>query len=188
MRNLKNLKNGKINWALALVMGGLLFSVPVLAMDNHHTGSGQKMQGGMAEMGTSPIMVGQQVRDGVLAMIHLLPIDSTDGTGATHHLMVKFTKLSSQKTITSGNVTVKVIDFEEGEGKLDKQPRITQYVVQVPLDIPEGEAGTPNNRMEMSEHFGTDVTLNKTGVWHFEIDARLADGQVRQYEADYRNK
>ncbi|APG27178.1 hypothetical protein A7E78_04615 [Syntrophotalea acetylenivorans] len=185
---MRNLKRGKTSWALGLALGGLLVSTPVLAMDNHHIGGGQPMQGGMPEMATSSIMIGEQARNGVSAMIHLLPIESQGDSGATHHLMVKFTDISSQKSIVDGNVTVKVISPEVEKGKSDKQPRITQYVVQEPLDIPEGEEGTPHNEMELSDHFGTDVTLDQAGAWHFAISARLQDGQVRQYDAHYLSK
>lgn len=181
-------KHGKTNWALGLVLGGLVVSAPALAMDNHHIGDGQQLQGGMPEMGRSEIMIGEQVRNGVSAMIHLTPIAASDGSGVTHHLMVKFTDISSQKTIVDGNVTVKIVGPEVEKGKVDIKPRITQYVVEKLLDIPEGEDGTPRDEMGISGHFGTDVTLDQAGAWHFAIKASLPDGQLRQYDAHYLSK
>lgn len=178
-------KHGKTGWALGLALGGLIVSTPALAMDHHHIGDGQQMQGGMPEMGYGEIMTGEQVRNGVSAMIHLTPIAAPDGSGATHHLMVKFTDISSWKTIVDGNVTVKVIAPGANKGIADKKPRITQYVVRILPDIPEGEDGTPRNEMGMRGHFGADVTLDQEGAWLLEIDARLPDGQQRQYNANY---
>jgi hypothetical protein len=185
---LENFKRGKIGWALALVLGGMLFSIPVLAME-HGSGGDKPMKGPMPEMKTGQIMIGQEVEQGVRAMFHLLPLKSGDASGATHHLMVKLTDLSSRKTISSGEVTVKVIAPEENAGHSGKEPRITQYVVPVELDLPEGEPGTPPGKMGgMSGHFGTNVTLDSPGVWHFEIDTRLADDVVRTYDAHYKVK
>ena len=144
---MKNLKNKKIGWALALVLGGMLLSIPVLAME-HGSGDDKSMEGGMPEMVSGQIMLGKEVKDGVRAMIHLSPITTRDASGATHHLMVKLTDLSSRETISSGEVTVKVIAPEENAGHSGKEPRITQYVVPVELDLPEGEPGTPPGNME----------------------------------------
>jgi hypothetical protein len=166
----------------------MLFSTPVLAME-HGSGGGRPMEGGMPEMGRGMIMLGQDAEDGVRAMFHLLPLKDGGKSGETHHLMVKLTDISSRHTITSGDVTVKVIAPEENAGHSGKKPRITQYVVPIELDLPEGEPGTPPGKMEgMTGHFGTDVTLDSPGVWHFEIDTKLADGVVRTYDAHYKVK
>jgi hypothetical protein len=185
---MKNQKHGKIGWAMALILGGILLSMPVLAME-HGSGGDKPMKGPMPEMETGQIMIGQEVEQGVRAMFHLLPLETGSATGATHHLMVKLTDLASRKTISSGDVTVKVIAPEENAAHSGKKPRITQYVVPVELDIPVGEAGTPPGKMGgMSGHFGTDVTLDSAGIWHFEIVTRLADGMERTFDAHYKVK
>lgn len=183
-----NLKNGKIFWTLALVLSGMLFSGPVLAME-HGADAGKPLKGPMQEMEAGQIMLGQEVENGVKAMFHLLPLDAGQTAGATHHLMVKLTDVSHRKTITGGDVTVKVIAPEEKAEHSGKTPRITQYVVPVDLGIPAGEPGTPPGRMEgMSGHFGTDVTLDSPGIWHFEVVTRLADGIERTFDAHYKVK
>lgn len=184
---MKNLKQRKIYWTLALVLSGMLFSGSAFAME-HGSNGGKTLKGPMPEMGDSMIMLGEQVRSGVSAMTHLLALDGKSGSSATHHLMVKFTDIASQKTLTKGDVKVTVVAPDAPAAKAHGEPRIIQYVVQMPLDIPEGEAGNLSDPMRMKGHFGTDVTLDQPGVWHFEIVADLPDGQIRQYDAHYRVK
>lgn len=184
---MRNLKHRKVYWMLALVLSGMLFSGSAFAME-HRSNGGNTMKGPMPEMGDGMIMLGEQVRSGVSAMTHLLPPDGKSDSGATHHLMVKFTDITSQKTLTKGDVKVTVVAPDAPAAKAHGKPRIIQYVVQMPLDIPEGEAGNRPDPMRMKGHFGTDVTLDQPGVWHLEITAGLADGQVRQYDAYYQVK
>lgn len=184
---MKTLKQGNIGWALGLILGGMLLSMPVLAMEHGPAGS-EPMEGGMTEMGTREIMLGQEVKEGVQAMIHLSPLTGRDLSGGTHHLMVKLSDSMSRKTITSGDVTVKVIAPEETARQSGKTPRVTQYVVPVKVDAPVGKVGAPREKMGMSGHFGTDVTLDSPGTWHFEINTRLGDGIERTYEAHYQVK
>lgn len=184
---MKYVNTGRFGWALALLLGGLLISSPVAAVE--HDSGGKTLEGPMPEMGRGQIMLGQKVEQGVRAMFHLLPLKDGNKSGATHHLMVKLTDLSSRKTIIAGDVTVKVISPEENTGHSGKQPRITQYVVPVELDLPEGEPGTPPGKMGgMSGHFGADVTLDNPGIWHFETVTRLADGVERTFDAHYKVK
>jgi hypothetical protein len=184
---MNNLKNGKIGWALALVLGGMLLSIPVLAMEQG-SGGDKPMEGGMPEMVSGQIMLGKEVKDGVRAMIHLSPVTTRDASGATHHLMVKLTDSLSRKTITDGDVTVKVISPEEKTGHSGKTYRITQYVVPVKVDVPKGKVGAPREKMGMSGHFGTNVTLDSAGIWHFEIVTKLADDVERTFDAHYQVK
>jgi len=182
-----HVKTGSFGWALALLLGGLLISSPVTAME--HGSAGKTLEGPMPEMGRGQIMIGQAVEMGVRAMFHLLPLEPGSESGATHHLMVKLTDTASRKTITSGEVRVKVIASGDNAAHAGKKPRITQYVVPIELDLPEGEQGTPPGKMGgMSGHFGTDVTLDSPGIWHFETVTRLADGIERTFDAHYRVK
>lgn len=185
---MRNFTHGKISWALVLFLGGLLFSPSAFAMNHQSTNVGKPMEGAMPEMGRGMIMVGHQVRSGVEAMTHLLPLGDKSDSSATHHLMVKFTDVNTHKTLIEGDVRVRVIAPDDPAATTHGEPRITQYVVTLPLDIPEGEAGTRPAPMKMKGHFGTDVTLDQPGIWHLEIVAELADGQVRTYDAHYQVK
>ncbi|MDK2848214.1 MAG: hypothetical protein PWP34_1567 [Desulfuromonadales bacterium] len=156
------MKHAKITWTMALIAGGIFLATASLAMEHqsgHETagnhGDMQQMQG-MQEMKPLP---GVQEVDGVKAMFHLVPIDPKvlpEGHEATHHLMVMFNDTRTGKSIDSGTVAVKITD-------------------------PEQVIGKPVKMMGMQGHFGVDVNLDRPGVWHFRIAAKLADGKVRQF-------
>jgi hypothetical protein len=183
-----NSNSGKFVWALALLLGGILISSPVIAMEQG-SGGNKTMKGPMPEMGNGQIMLGQDVEQGVRAIFQLVPLEPGSKSDATHYLMVKLTDLSSRKTITTGDVTVRVISPEEKTAHSEKTTHITQYVVPIQLDLPEGEQGTPPGKMGgMSGHFGTDVDLDSAGIWHFVVVAKLADGVERTFDAHYKVK
>lgn len=177
-----NLKKGKLGCTLALILG-LVFSMPALAME--HGTESKPMEGGMSDMGAGQIMLGQDVEEGVRAMFHLAPAPR-DGSGATHHLMVKLTDTSSRETITSGDVTVNVIPPEMSAETA--KTRTKQYVVPIQVDVPKGKVGAPRAKMGMSGHFGTNVTLDSPGIWKFEIVTKLGDGKERTFDAQYNLK
>lgn len=176
------MKHAKFGWAMILIAGGLFLATGSLAMDKHagHDMAGknhddmQQMQGmqGMNDMqgmkhtegmqGMQALPAEQEV-EGVKAMFHLMPIDlkvMPAGQQATHHLMVMFNDAKSGKQLAGGTVAVKITDPGQVEAK-------------------------PVKMMGMQGHFGVDVNLDRPGVWHFRIAAKMADGKVRQFHSHY---
>ncbi len=115
------------------------------------------MQGGM-------IMLGDEVQDGVKAMVHLKDVKESMAkmgmTGTTHHFMVMFEDQATGKAIDSGSVAVKIHG-------------------------PDGKEMKPVKLMGMQGHFGADVDLKTPGQYHFTIGTKLADDTKRQFEFDY---
>jgi hypothetical protein len=109
------------------------------------------------------IMLGEEVQEGVKAMVHLMPIDPKIMPAdhpATHHLMVMLTDAETGQAIDSGTVAVKI-------------------------GSPDGKEAAPIRLMGMQGHFGADVTLDQPDIWHFRIATKLADGKVRKYHGHY---
>ena len=42
--------------------------------------------------------------------------------------------------------------------------------------------------MGMQGHFGADITLSETGEYKFMVGTKLADGEKRQFEFEYKMK
>lgn len=160
------MKHAKISWAVALISGSLFLATASLAMDHNaghdmagmDHGNMQQMQGMNGMQGMKTLPADQEV-DGVKAMFHLMSIDPKllpAGHKATNHLMVMFNDAKTGKPIDIGTVAVKITDPDQKEAK-------------------------PVKMMGMQGHFGVDVNLDRPGVWHFRIAAKLADGKVRQF-------
>ncbi len=165
------MKHSKISLAMALIAGTALFATSLMAME-HHSGHDMSsamdhgkmqqmkdMDHGMGEM----IMLGEEVQEGVKAMVHLMTIDSKVMPAdhpATHHLMVMFTDAETGQAIDGGTVAVKI-------------------------GSPDGKEAAPTRLMGMQGHFGADVTLDQPGIWHFRIATKLADGKVRKYHGHH---
>ncbi len=165
------MKHAKASWAAGLIVGGALFAMPALGMNSHdgHDLAGKMDQGSMQQMEgmehgqKGMIMLGEEVQDGVKAMFHLMTSDPEvmpAGHKATHHLMVMLNDAKTGKVIDGGTVAVKITSPDEKESK-------------------------PLRLMGMQGHFGTDVTLDQPGIWHFRVATKLADGKVRQYHSHY---
>jgi hypothetical protein len=165
------MKHGKISWIAALIVGGAFLATSAPAMENHagHDMSGAMNHGDMQQMEGMEhgqggmIMLGEEEQKGVKAMFHLMPIDPKAmpaGNKITHHLMVMFNDVATGKTIGSGTVAVKI-------------------------ESPDGKEAAPVKLMGMQGHFGSDVTLDKPGIWHFRIATRLVDGKVRQFHSHH---
>ncbi|MCD4687891.1 MAG: hypothetical protein K8R55_00995 [Desulfuromonadaceae bacterium] len=169
------MKHAKISWVMALITGAALFATTSLAMEHH---SGHDMSGAMDHGNMQPmnamnhgmghgqgemIMLGEEVQEGVKAMVHLMAIDPIIMTAdhpATHHLMVMFTDAETGQAIDSGTVAVKI-------------------------GSPDGKESAPTRLMGMQGHFGADVTLDQPGIWHFRLATKLADGKVRKYHGHH---
>jgi hypothetical protein len=173
------MKHSKISWAMALIAGVALFATSSLAMENHaghdmsaamDHGKMQQMNDmdhgkveGMAHGQGEMIILGEEVQEGVKAMVHLMPIDPKVMPAdhpSTHHLMVMFNDVQTGQAIGSGTVAVKI-------------------------GSPDGKEAAPARLMGMQGHFGADVTLDQPGIWHFRIATKLADGKVRKYHGHH---
>lgn len=165
----------KTIWTIALILGAALLATTSLAMEHHkgHDMSGtmdhdnmqpmKDMNHGMGHGQSEMIMLGEEVQEGVKAMVHLMAIDPKTVPAdhpATHHLMVMFSDADTGKAIDSGIVAVKI-------------------------GSPDGKEAVPTRLMGMQGHFGVDVTLNQPGIWHFRIAAKLANGKVRKYHGHH---
>lgn len=164
------MKHLKKQHLTALIVGGVLFAIaaPGFAGNGGHDMAGMNHDGvqrmaGMENMQGKKALPEEQEVDGVKAMFHLMPIDAgalPAGQQATHHLMVMFNDAKSGKQLAGGTVAVKITDPGQVEAK-------------------------PVKMMGMQGHFGVDVNLDRPGVWHFRIAAKLADGKVRQFHSHY---
>jgi len=126
-------------------------------MGGHGMGSHQEMNG--MEMHGDMIMLGENVKDGVKAMGHLKDIREAMGKMGmkeTHHFMVFLTDTKTGEAITSGAVAVKVTD-------------------------PSGAEGPAIKLMGMGKGFGSDVTLDRPGMYHLTVGCKVKDGHKRQF-------
>ncbi|MEZ4599354.1 MAG: hypothetical protein R2940_06155 [Syntrophotaleaceae bacterium] len=166
------MKNSRISWSAALTIGIALLATPALAMNHSHQGHdmsggmdlGEMMQmGGMEHGQPGMIMLGEEIKDGIKAMFHLMPVDRSalpPGDGTTHHLMVMLNDAATGQTIDKGTVAVKITS-------------------------PDGKESAPVRMVGMQGHFGADVGLDKVGTWHFRMAAKPADGKVRQFHSHH---
>ncbi|BCR05080.1 hypothetical protein DESUT3_21490 [Desulfuromonas versatilis] len=162
------------NRLIAIFATLLLASAPfaAFAMDHGHGGEhmagedkghgGHGEHGGMA-MEDGTIMLGEQTKDGVKAIVHLKDVKEAMGKMGmkeTHHFMVMFTDEATGKPIEEGTVAVKI-------------------------KTPEGKEGAPVSLMGMQGHFGADVVMAQPGEYHFKVGTKLEDGKKRQYHLHY---
>ena len=173
------MKFSKIIWTIALIAGAALLATTSLAMEHHsgHDMSGTMDHGkmkqingmdhgkadGMAHGQGEMIILGEEVQDGIKAMVHLMPIDrrimQTEHP-TTHHLMVMFNDVQTGQAIDDGIVAVKI-------------------------GSPDGNEAAPIRLIGMQGHFGADVTMDQTGIWHFRIATKLNDDKVRKYHGHH---
>jgi hypothetical protein len=120
---------------------------------------GKKEMAGMSHDMSGMMMLGSEEEDGVKAMFHLNDVKKEmDKVGQpfTHHLMVNFVDSKTGQAITDGRVAVKVKN-------------------------PAGEEAAAQMMMGMEGHFGIDLVLDQSGLYHFKIGTKLADGKKREF-------
>ncbi len=169
------MKHRKISWIIALIAGSVLFatSAPAMkhradhdkfgAMDYDNIQPMKAMNNSMDYGQSVMIMLDEEVQEGVKAMVRLTAIDSIllpANHLVTHHLMVMLTDAETGLAMDSGTVVVKI-------------------------DSPDGKEATPIPLRGMQGYFAADVTLDQSGIWHFRISTKLADGKVRKYHGHY---
>ena len=136
---------------LVIALTVLLVAAGAPAMDN--------MDHGGMDMGGKMIMLDSDMQAGVMGMAHLRDISkkmSELGMDKTHHFMVMFTDQKNDQAMDSGLVAVKIID-------------------------PSGTQLKAIKLMGMAGSFGVDVALTQKGKYVFEVGAKLADGNKRQF-------
>jgi len=140
---------------IATTVAVLTLSVPLVsfAMDHSSMGHGDHS---MMEMGD---VAHQEVVDGVKAVFKVLSMKEHMKMGMpkemkeTHHIMVEFKDAKSGKSLTEGEVTVKV----QGPDKREQTKDL----------------------MGMQGHFGADYDLSKKGKYGVMCKFQLKDGKVR---------
>lgn len=121
-------------------------------------GSGMSMGGDM-------IMLKDQEVDGVMGSAHLMDVKekmAKYNMPQTHHFMVGFMDNKGDE-IKEGTVAIKITG-------------------------PDGKESDPIKLMAMDGMFGSDVTLDKPGMYHIMVGTKLADGQKRTFMYMYDNK
>lgn len=119
---------------------------------------------GMSADGTK-YMLGAHEVGGVKVVAYLNDVQkkmAKYGLKKTHHIMVTFEDVSSGEAIESGSVAVKVKGPDESISK-----------------------GIKLFGMEGS--FGADITLDKKGMYQFEIGSVLSDGKKRKFLLHFEN-
>ena len=152
---MKNMDHGDNGKKMAMDQGKKMDHSSMKGMDH----GDMKMDGKM-------IMLGSEEVDGVKGMFHLNDVReqmAKHGMKQTHHIMVAFDDVASDKTIESGAVAIKIEDPDE---KISNAIKL----------------------MGMDGHFGADITLDKKGMYHFKIGTKFADGKKRTYHMHYENK
>lgn len=143
---------------IVLTTAVLALSAPftVFAMDHDHMDMGHGDHS-MMDMGNT---AHQEVIDGVKATFkvmamkeHMKGMEMPKGMKETHHIMVEFKDVKSGKTLTEGEVKIKVMGPDKAEQTKDL--------------------------MGMQGHFGADFDLSKKGKYGVMAKFKLADGKVR---------
>ena len=135
--------------------------VSLHAMEHDH-GSMNMEHGGMMSMGK---LAHEEVVDGVKATFRIIDIRSKMekmGMKETHHIMVVFTDAATGKTLSEGEVKVKLLGPDKAE--------------------PVKEL------MGMEGGFGSDFTLSKKGKYGIMVKFKLKDGKVRSTKFWYEVK
>ncbi len=146
-----------------------LLSAPIGASAMNHEKGEMEPKGhghGGTMMEGDMIMLGEEMKDGVMAMAHLKDVKDAMakmGMSETHHFMVMFMDKKTGKPIESGRVAVKI------EG-------------------PSGKKSGPVKLMGMQGHFGADIALAEPGEYKFEVGTKLEDGEKRKFEFKYQMK
>jgi hypothetical protein len=119
---------------------------------------------GMSTEGTK-YMIGVHVVDGVKGVAYLNDVRekmATYGLKQTHHIMAAFEDVSSGEALESGSVAVKV-------------------------KAPNENINEAIKLFGMEGSFGADITLDKKGMYQFEIGTVLSDGNKRKFILNFEN-
>jgi len=120
---------------------------------------------GMSAEGTK-YMLGAEEIDGVKGVVYLNDVRkkmAEHGLKQTHHIMISFVDVNSGAAIESGSVAVKV-------------------------EAPDEKVMDAISLLSMDGDFGADITLNKKGLYHFQLGTKLADGKKRIFHYHFENK
>ncbi len=147
----------KYRWIVFAVLA--LFSLPLPAMAQTHSGHGGTMTMGNA------IMLEEVTEAGVKAMVHLVDVSATMkkmGKKENFHFMIMFSDTATGSAIAKGSVALKIT----GPGR--------------------EKAGEPMALMAMDGSFGANVDLTAKGLYSLEVGSKLADGVKRQFKFQYK--
>ncbi len=143
-----------------LILALLAMVIPTTAMamkGMEHQGDDNKMASGGMAM-DGVVMLQEEVVDGVKAAAHLM--DGKNGMGKM--LMVMFTDAKTGAMISEGRCAVKV-------------------------ETPDEKVGAAQKMMKSKGMFGTAVSFDQPGVYHFKIGTKLADGKKRTFHFHHEN-
>lgn len=147
-----------------------LLHLPVFAAEQNHNSHDQHAMpqhsghAAMEKARTQTTMLGEQTVDGVKckAMVNDVGAAMAEmGMKENYHFMVMFNDAATGAAIEQGTVAVKITDPKTGK------------------------AGDPIALMGMGNHFGADVSLPEKGEYQFQVGAKLADGNKRQFQFGY---
>lgn len=145
---------------IAMVLMVANTTMAMKSMDHSKMGHDSSMA-----MGGDTIMLQDTEVDGIVASAHLMNVKEKmagHGMSTTHHFMVGFMD-EAKKMVSTGQVALKV-------------------------EAPDGKVSKPNKLMGMSGQFGTDITLDQQGMYHFMVGTKLADGNKRMFHMHYDNE
>jgi len=154
--------------SILITVASLVMSFPLsLPAMEHDQGSMHAGHGGrMMQTGT---VVHQQVAGGVKATFSVMDMraqmkgtEMPKGMKETHHLMVQFADAKTGKTLTAGEVKVKVVGPDKSEQMKDL--------------------------MGMEGHFGADFVMAKKGKYGIMCKFKLAGGKVESSKFWYEVK
>ena len=138
--------------------------IPISAMAMKKMDHSKMGQGAGMAMGGNMIMLEDTKVDGVTASTHLMDIKAKmaeHGMSMTHHFMVGFMN-EAKKMIGQGQVAIKI-------------------------ESPDGKVSKPIKLMGMNGQFGTDITLEQKGLYHFKVGTKFPDGNKRTFHMHYDN-
>ena len=141
--------------AMTLMIANTTMAMKSMDHSKMKHGSGMAMDDDM-------IMLQDTEVDGITASAHLMNVEekmAEHGMATTHHFMVGFMD-EGKKMVSKGQVALKI-------------------------ESPDGKVSKPNKLMGMSGQFGTDVTLDQRGMYHFMVGTKLADGNKRMFHMHY---
>jgi len=150
-----------------VLMALLIMPISTMAMKkmDHSSMDHSKMsQGEGMSMGGNTIMLEDTKVDGVTASTHMMDIKikmAEHGMSATHHFMVGFMD-EAKKMVSQGQVALKI-------------------------ESPDGTVSNPIKLMGMNGQFGSDITLDQQGMYHFKVGTKFPDGNKRTFHMHYDN-
>jgi len=160
---------------IAAMLAGPVPGFAMKGMDH----SDQSKQMTMEQGGTKVMDHGQKMAHDGMAMI-MLQDEEVDGVMASGHLMDVKEKMAEHGMVMTHHLMIGFMNTE-GEG-------IEKGQVAVKVESPDGKISPALKMMGMDGQFGSDVTLDQQGMYHFKIGTKLADGKKRMYHMHYEVK